>query len=130
MDGGYGASGRVPGVEAERPLSVQSGDPRGGAGQRARRAVSSHFRPVVRSARIDEERTLESLCLVSPANRQPLAWQEQLAVLRVSQCDNGQQDDRCDRAQAYHHIRGLFKPPHLGVSGAEERYPARAPGSV
>src|SRR6516164_10243698 len=42
MDGGYGASGRVPAAEAERPLSVQSGDPRGGAGQGRDTAWSEH----------------------------------------------------------------------------------------
>src|SRR5947209_1541431 len=37
-NGRCGASGRVPAAEAERPLSVQSGDLRGDAGQRAKRA--------------------------------------------------------------------------------------------
>ena len=37
---GMGASGRVPAAEAERPLSVQSGDPRGDTGQWAKRADS------------------------------------------------------------------------------------------
>jgi hypothetical protein len=35
-----GAGGRVPAAKAERPLSVQSTDLRGDAGQRARRADS------------------------------------------------------------------------------------------
>src|SRR6516164_2822325 len=35
---GDSTSARVPAAEAECPLSVQSGDPRGDAGQRARRA--------------------------------------------------------------------------------------------
>jgi hypothetical protein len=37
-----GARGRVPAAKAERPLSVQSTDLRGDAGQRARRAGSSY----------------------------------------------------------------------------------------
>jgi hypothetical protein len=38
-----GARGRVPAAKAERPLSVQSRDLRGDAGQRARRADSGHL---------------------------------------------------------------------------------------
>src|SRR6516164_8062318 len=37
-----GASGRVAAAAAERPLSVQLGDPRGDARQRAKRAGSGH----------------------------------------------------------------------------------------
>src|SRR6516164_632216 len=38
-NGRLGASGRVPSARGERPLSVQSTDLRGDAGQRARRVV-------------------------------------------------------------------------------------------
>jgi hypothetical protein len=42
-DGGNGASVRVPAAKAQRPLSVQSTNLRGDAGQRARRAVRSSW---------------------------------------------------------------------------------------
>ncbi len=43
-DGRFGERRRVPAAKAERPLSVQSRDLRGDAGQRARRADSGHSR--------------------------------------------------------------------------------------
>src|SRR5215469_6448604 len=54
------ASGDVPAAEAERPLSVQSGDPRGDAGQWARRADSEPRRPQTRPAAVDPQQTLTS----------------------------------------------------------------------
>ena len=42
-NGGYSARGRVPAAKAERPLSVQSRDLRGDAGQRPRRAGFQPF---------------------------------------------------------------------------------------
>ena len=43
---GFGASGRVPAVKAEHPLSVQSSDLRGDAGQRTRHAEIRTFAQV------------------------------------------------------------------------------------
>ena len=39
----FGASGRVPAAEAERPLSASQGTLAGTRGQRERRAVSGHW---------------------------------------------------------------------------------------
>ena len=50
---GKGAPGRVPAAEAERPLSVQSGDLRAGTRERARCAVSGRSPAVGRMSQAD-----------------------------------------------------------------------------
>src|SRR6476659_3843179 len=50
-----GAEGRVPAAKAERPLSVQSRDLRGDAGQRARRADSGRSPSRVAAAKFDTD---------------------------------------------------------------------------
>ena len=57
----FGASARVPAAKAERPLSVQLGDPRGDAGQRARRAESSRYRPCKQTAGFHPRRRAQDL---------------------------------------------------------------------
>jgi hypothetical protein len=54
----FGASGRVPATEAERPLSVQTGDLREDAGQWAKRADCGQWRDRDQGARFDPERPL------------------------------------------------------------------------
>ena len=58
----FRARGRVPAAKAERPLSVQSRDLRGDAGQRARRAESGHS-VLPRRARSPRELAPASGCL-------------------------------------------------------------------